>query len=220
MPSDHSSNPTSSPMRILFATRNKGKIRELRALSQGLPIIVIPAFEWPGFPEMEEVGHTFAQNATQKALDAARHTGLAALADDSGLLVNALNGEPGVRSARYSGPDANDKKNLDLLLERMQKVPWPDRKAQFRCVMAFTDPAAPTPNVVHLAEGVCKGYILESSKGKGGFGYDPVFFTPLFAKTFAELDLEIKNRISHRALAMAEMVKILQGYIPNHNAQP
>lgn len=197
---------------IVVATRNPGKIRELVALTDRLQLEVRPATDWPDFPDIPETGDTFAQNAALKARAAAEFTGWAALADDSGLEVDALDGEPGVRSARYSDPGANPERNTAKLLERMRTVPWSRRQAQFRCVMAFCDPVADPSCRIRIAEGTCRGYILEAPRGRNGFGYDPVFYTPLWAKTFAEVEVELKNRVSHRALALARMVDFLKQY--------
>lgn len=199
-----------APLQIVFATRNLGKVRELASLTAHLPLDIRPATDWPDFPDIPETGDTFAENAALKARAAAAFAGCAALADDSGLEVDALDGAPGVRSARYSDPGATPQRNTDLLLSRIRSVPWPERTARFRCVMAFFDPTGGGADPIQLTEGICRGYILEAPKGSGGFGYDPVFYTPRWAKTFAEIPLELKNTVSHRARAMARMADYLK----------
>ena len=201
---------TSEPTRMVFATHNQGKVKELIALTRHLTLDIVSASQWPGFPDIPETGDTFRENAFLKAVGAAKFTGCPALADDSGLVVDALGGDPGVRSARYSDPGATPERNTRLLLERMRSVPWPERTARFVCVIAFARPGQTEPGKVRFTEGSCEGYILETPKGGGGFGYDPVFYSPRFARTFAELGIEIKNRVSHRARAMAAMADLLE----------
>lgn len=209
---------------ILFATTNMGKVRELRDLLSCLNIRIISAADLSGFSPAEETGETFEANAVLKARSAALFSGMPALADDSGLEVDALGGRPGVQSARYSGPGADDFKNTALLLKNLAHVPPSKRTAGFRCVMAFFDPAptsgikniagkgcfAEHQNSLHVVSGECRGYILEKPRGRSGFGYDPVFYYPAYGKTFAELDAGVKNKISHRAYAVKKMVKYLE----------
>lgn len=197
--------------RLVFATRNKGKIAELSLLVAPLGLEVISAAEL-GAPDVEEDGDTFADNAAKKAREVATATSLPALADDSGLVVDALDGAPGVHSARFAGPDANDADNNRLLLRRLQDVPADKRGAHFVCAMAFADPAGALGDGVELAHGRCHGIILEAPRGSGGFGYDPLFFVDDQGHTFAELGAEVKNTISHRARAMGHMQTFLQRY--------
>ncbi len=196
-------------MKIVFATRNPGKLRELRQLlfHEGLEVVGLD--DLPGAPPIEENGATFAENAVAKALGTMRATGLPSLADDSGLEVDALQGAPGVRSARYAGPDASDADRVALLLQHLQGVPPEQRSARFRCAVAFADPR--DPDRVEVREGTCEGRILEAPRGQGGFGYDPVFYVEALGQTFAEAPAATKNRLSHRGQAMRQMAAYLSG---------
>ena len=190
-------------MTIVLATRNPGKISEINALLPG--VRVAPASSFPGCPEPEESGRTFEENALIKARTVARYTGRAALADDSGLEVDALDGAPGVRSARYAGEEATDRDNIDRLLGALAGIPGPARTARFRCVVAVALPDGRT----WTAEGVCEGRILLEPRGESGFGYDPLFIPAGHENTFAELDVKVKNRISHRAMALSRIAGAL-----------
>jgi XTP/dITP diphosphohydrolase len=187
---------------VILATRNRGKIAELSLLAAPLGLLVLGLPE--DCPEVEETGATFAENALLKARFAADRTGRVAIADDSGLEVDALDKAPGVRSARYSegprGPDT-DVRNWQKLLAALRGVPQDRRTARFRCAMA-----ACAPDGAHLAaEGVWEGFIAEEPSGDNGFGYDPVFFDPVLGRTAASLSREEKNRRSHRARALAAL---------------
>ncbi len=184
-------------MRLIVATRNRHKVAEIRAVLAIPGLELIAAADWPGLPEVEETGLTFADNAILKAVAAARATGLWALADDSGLEVEALQNAPGVRSARFAGEGADDAANNRKLLELMDGVG--DRRARFRCAIALADPSGAARTV----DGVCPGKLLTAARGAHGFGYDPLFVPDGGTLTFAELPAETKNRISHRALALA-----------------
>jgi XTP/dITP diphosphohydrolase len=193
-----------------MATRNAGKVRELRDLLQGLGIGLLSLNDFPDLPEIPEEGATFAENAETKAREVARLTHLPALADDSGLEVTALGGRPGVFSARYAqdrtGPKApTDPDNWRKLLDEMAKVPWEERGARFVCEIALALP----DGRVFTARGDCGGYIALKPKGNHGFGYDPVFWVPEYESTMAELGPAIKNRISHRARALAALREII-----------
>ncbi|RDV84747.1 XTP/dITP diphosphatase [Ammonifex thiophilus] len=192
--------------KIVLASRNEGKLRELKALLSPLGWEVVPLTSYPDLPEIEETGETFAANALAKARTVASLTGEVALADDSGLEVDYLGGAPGVRSARFAGRQGDDVANIALLLKLLEGVPWEKRKARFRCVIAVVTPEGRE----YLAEGTVEGYILEEPRGREGFGYDPVFFLPEYGRTFAELPLEVKNQISHRARALAKIKEILR----------
>jgi XTP/dITP diphosphohydrolase len=184
-------------IKLLVATNNPGKVREYEALLKGLPLtLTYPAQEGIDV-EVEETGSTFAENACLKAAAYARASGLLTLADDSGLEVDALEGAPGTRSARYAGQGASDEDRYRLLLSKLEEVPWERRTARFRCVIAV----ATLQGEVHTAEGTCEGVIAFEPKGEHGFGYDPVFYMLEHGQTMAELEPEIKNRISHRAQA-------------------
>ncbi|WP_027716976.1 XTP/dITP diphosphatase [Desulfovirgula thermocuniculi] len=192
-------------MKLVLATRNRGKIKELSALLAPLGYEVVSLEDFPGVPEVPEDGATFAENAVKKAVAVARHTGHLALADDSGLEVDYLGGAPGVLSARFAGEHGNDRANNEKLLALLAGVPPEKRTARFRCVVAVATPAGE----VWTAEGSCEGVIADTPRGEGGFGYDPLFYVPELGKTFAELDPEVKNRLSHRARALAGAREIL-----------
>lgn len=195
-------------MKLLFATRNRGKLRELGELLALPGVALVSLEDVPPFPETEETGSTFSENAVAKAREAARFTGLPSLADDSGLEVDALGGAPGVRSARFAGPGATDAQRNALLLEKLAGVETTRRTARFRCALAFVDPASPDAPLV--TEGVCEGRILDAPRGKGGFGYDPLFFVESLGQTFAEATAEQKHALSHRGRAMRAMGELLR----------
>ncbi|MBK8481960.1 MAG: XTP/dITP diphosphatase [Proteobacteria bacterium] len=197
-------------MRLVFATRNAGKLRELRELLVTLPAIEIFSLDdFPKAPEaLPETGETFAENAQQKAVAALHATGLAALADDSGLEVAALGGRPGIHSARYAGPAATDADRVAKLLRELADVPEAERVARFRCVIALVTPER--PDVAELREGCCEGTILRAPRGDQGFGYDPVFFVPALGRTFAEVSGAEKHRHSHRGHAMQAIAALLR----------
>ena len=193
-------------MRLLVATRNPGKLKEYEQLLASLPLTLTYLTPEGITDEVEETGETFADNAIHKAEEYARISGLLTLADDSGLEVDALDGEPGVHSARYAGPRATDEDRYQVLLERMRDVPWEERGARFRCVIAVAEPEGG----VWTTEGKCEGVIALAPKGEHGFGYDPVFHLPDQEKTMAQLAPEVKNRMSHRAKAAQEIRPILE----------
>lgn len=188
--------------RVVLASGNAGKLLELRQLLSGLDVQIVPQSElW--INGVEETGLSFVENAIIKARNAARGTGLPAIADDSGLEVDVLGGEPGIRSARYAGKGAGDAANLRLLLERVAATGVDRPAARFQCAMAFMRYAAdPMPAI---SQGTWEGWIVPEPRGDRGFGYDPVFFVPEYGCTSAELAPQIKNRISHRALAMRDL---------------
>ncbi len=191
-------------MTIVLATRNQGKIAEIKALLPGLGIQ--PAASYPGCPEPDETGRNFEENALIKARAVAQYTRRAALADDSGLEVDALDGAPGVRSARYAGAGATDRDNIQRLLDALDGIPDADRTARFRCAMAVAAPDGRTWTV----EGVCEGRIIRKPRGGAGFGYDPLFVPAGYKSTFGELERSVKNRISHRAMALDRIRDVLE----------
>jgi XTP/dITP diphosphohydrolase len=193
-------------MELMVATTNKGKLQEIGRLLADSGIVVKGLEEIAGLPEIVEDGDTFAANAQKKALTVARHSGCLTLADDSGLVVEALQGEPGVYSARYAGPKASDADNNRKLLASMSGLPRGQRQAAFHCAMALCTPSGDC----RLFEGRLQGLILEAPQGSGGFGYDPLFLVPEYGKALAELPLEIKNRISHRGEALRKTLAYLQ----------
>ncbi len=192
-------------LQLLIATANSGKLREIQALLEGLEIrLVIPA-DLGLIQDVEETGATYAENAAIKAIAFARSSGLVTLADDSGLEVEALGGLPGVRSARFAPqPGATDAIRRAYLLDQLKSLPQP-WKAHFHCTVAVASPSGE----VRFAEGRCFGEIIRDERGAHGFGYDPIFFIPEMGKTMAELTLEEKNRISHRAHAIKSAIPIL-----------
>jgi XTP/dITP diphosphohydrolase len=196
-------------VRLLVATTNPGKVVEFRHILAGCdPVrmeLVTPA-QVGVEVRVVEAGGTYEENARLKAIAHARASGMVALADDSGLEVDALGGEPGIRSARYAGEGASDVERVRFLLAKLLLTPPEKRTARFRCVIAIAVPGGP----VHVTEGSCEGMIAIAPRGGNGFGYDPVFYFPEFGKTMAELPLEIKNRVSHRARAAQKACPILQ----------
>ncbi len=191
---------------LLIATHNLGKVREYRKLLADLPFRVVYLDELGIDESVEETGETFAENAVAKATAYARMTGLLTWADDSGLVVDALGGAPGVRSARYAGPDASDEDRYRKLLRALDGVPWEKRTARFKSVVAIATPDGD----VWTTEGVCEGMIAFEPKGTHGFGYDPVFYLPELGRHMAELSAEEKNRISHRGKAAVKAREILE----------
>jgi XTP/dITP diphosphohydrolase len=200
-------------IKLLVATNNAHKRRELVALLAGLDIELKCPADLPRHAELVEDGATFAENAAKKALHYHRLTGWPALADDSGLEVAALGGVPGVYSARYAGPHASDAENRAKLLAALAGVPAGARGARFRCALAVADHGG----IVLTAEGTVAGEILEQERGEGGFGYDPLFFCPAADRTFAELDESEKNVLSHRARALEALVPALEHHLRTGN---
>ena len=194
-------------MKLAAATKNINKIKEIREKFTGLKeieILSLTDFENP--PDIIEDGTTFEENALKKAREIFEFTKLAVLADDSGLEIDALDGEPGIYSARYGGEYTNDEDKNRLILERMKNIPEDKRSARFVCVIAIILP----DKTEYAVKGVCEGIISYEMKGGNGFGYDPIFYLPQYRKTMAELSLSEKNRISHRALALEKAEDILR----------
>jgi XTP/dITP diphosphohydrolase len=187
-----------SDLPIVLATRNEGKISEFKILLKGFDVEIKSLKDFGPIPTVEEDGQTFEDNAVKKAQFTARVLGFPALADDSGLLVKALNGLPGVHSARYAGEDATDEENNLKLLKALESVE--NRDASFMCMLAIAVPSGPAL----VYEGTCDGVITESLTGNQGFGYDPLFLYQPRNKTFAQMSIEEKNQVSHRGKAMAE----------------
>ncbi|MEN8169885.1 MAG: XTP/dITP diphosphatase [Pseudomonadota bacterium] len=193
--------------KIVLASGNKGKVREFNQIFAGLDIEVVPQTEF-GVPEAEETGLTFVENAIIKARNAAAHTGLPAIADDSGLEVDALKGAPGIYSARYAGVGASDEENLQKLLQQMEGVPEAERTARFQCLLVFMEHENdPTPII---CQGTWEGRIIASPQGENGFGYDPVFFVPEHECSSAQLSAEVKNRLSHRGQALEKLLAAMR----------
>lgn len=187
------------PIILVIATRNKGKTLEIKELLKGFPVEIKNLDDFGPIPHLKEDGDTFDENAYKKASFAARILGLPALADDSGLTVEALDGAPGIHSARYAGENATDEQRYLQLLDEMEGKS--NRKAAFECVISIAVPTGPALTY----EARCEGLITLEPAGSNGFGYDPVFFYPPYNKTFAQITIEEKNRISHRGKALAEL---------------
>jgi len=192
---------------VVLASNNPGKLREFGAMFAPLDIELLPQADF-NIPPAEETGLTFIENALLKARNACRHSGLPAIADDSGIEVDALNGAPGIYSARYAGPDADDQANNAKLVQALAHIPPEERTARYRaCLVYMRHAEDPAPLI---AEGEWEGLIVSEPRGQAGFGYDPHFYIPELGKTGAELDPEEKNRISHRAKALAVLLEKLR----------
>ncbi len=196
-------------LRLVLATRNRHKVREITDLLGDLPVDLLSLDGFPDVTPVQETGATLEENAVLKATSIARATAFLSLADDSGLEVDALGGAPGVHSSRFAGEGASYEDNNRKLLSLMENLPPEKRKARFRCVAALAEPSG----VVKLFQGTCDGWIDREPRGSFGFGYDPVFVVPEWGQTLAELGPEVKNRISHRANAIANVKQYLQQII-------
>ena len=195
-----------SPARLVLATGNRGKIREIRDLLGDLDMEILTCDDLEGWPDLVEKGETFEENAASKAEELSRWAGMPALADDSGLEVEALGGEPGVRSARYAGTQGDDAANIARLLREMDGVPAERRGARFVCVLVL---ASPRGERVEIRE-TCEGSVTTAPRGELGFGYDPVFVPSGMDRTMAEMDLEEKNALSHRGKALRRLRAMLE----------
>ncbi|MGR9116171.1 MAG: RdgB/HAM1 family non-canonical purine NTP pyrophosphatase [Gammaproteobacteria bacterium] len=195
----------SSTQQIVLASGNPGKIREMQAILASHPIVPQSQFK---VQEADETGATFIENAIIKARNAALNCQMPAIADDSGLVVDALGGEPGVISARYAGPNASDLDNLEKLLEELKGVPMLQRTARFICVIVFLEHALDPCPVV--AQGIWEGRILEQAVGENGFGYDPVFWVPEYDCSSAQLPGDVKNALSHRGKALRTLMELMK----------
>jgi XTP/dITP diphosphohydrolase len=193
--------------RLLIATHNPGKLQELRALLRDLPIELCDLGSFSAIESIAETGATFIENASLKATGYARQAAVMALADDSGLEVEALDGAPGIFSARYAGQGASDSERVDKLLAQLSSIGAENLAARFVSVVAISDSSG---SILNVSEGVCKGTIAEAPRGANGFGYDPIFIPEGFDKTFAELTSALKNQISHRARAFKGSANFLR----------
>lgn len=193
--------------KIVFATSNNNKLREVQSILKDLPYRFVGLNEFPDIQKIEETGKTLLENSLIKARTVHEITGFPTLADDTGLEVNILNGAPGIKSARYAGENATYKDNLNKLLKDLEDVPHGERQAQFKTVISFV-----TDSQEHWVEGIVKGVILNEPRGENGFGYDPIFYLPELKKTFAELSMEKKNKISHRGLALEKFRILLRKF--------
>ncbi|WP_339162446.1 XTP/dITP diphosphatase [Siminovitchia sp. FSL W7-1587] len=191
---------------IIVATKNKGKAKEFEQLFSRYGIEVKTLLDFPDVPDVEETGETFAENAILKAETIAKLSGQYVVADDSGLMVDVLDGRPGVYSARYAGPGKDDNANIDKVLQELDGVKEKDRTSRFYCALALAGPELKTITV----NGTCEGIILQERRGTGGFGYDPIFYVPSEDCSMAELTPETKNNISHRAQAMKKLERYIK----------
>jgi XTP/dITP diphosphohydrolase len=202
---------------IVLASRNRKKTQEVAEILAPYGFQIISVTEFPTAPEVDEDGQTFAENAAKKAREIALHLKQWVIGEDSGLKVDALNGAPGIYSARFSGPNATDEANNAQLLHELRDVPDEKRGAGYVCSVALSDPLGH----IHVAcEGTCRGRILHHSNGQGGFGYDPFFLIPEYHRTFGQLSSTVKHRISHRAKAFAKFVPMLINISNHFGAQP
>jgi len=196
-------------MQLLVATRNRDKLKEISAILAELELDVISVADRKGLPEIVEDAPTVRDNAVKKAVETAKAAKMLTLADDTGLEVDALNGEPGVRSARYASEEASYHENNRKLLAALHGVSAEKRTARFRCVVAIAD----ENGLVDTVEGICNGVIVDQERGGGGFGYDPLFIPDGQVKSFGELSPDVKNRISHRAKALQKALAVLSRYV-------
>lgn len=190
---------------VIIATKNPGKAREFEHIFSSRGITVRTLLDYPEIPEVEETGTTFEENATLKAVAVSKALGQMVIGDDSGLIVDALEGRPGIYSARYAGEPKNDQNNTDKVLSELEGIPEEKRTARFYCALAVAVPGQETETV----SGTCEGQILEARRGTNGFGYDPVFYVPEKGLSMAELSSEEKNKISHRANALKKLDVVL-----------
>ncbi|MDW7681703.1 MAG: XTP/dITP diphosphatase [bacterium] len=197
-------------MKIVLATKNQDKVKEIKQLLKDIAVEVFTLDHFPEIDEIIEDGVTLEQNAIKKAKTVFHRTGLIAVADDTGLEVDALAGKPGVFSSRFAGEDATYEDNVRKLLQQMEGISQSKRGARFRCVISIVG-----PGIAQSVDGVCSGMITRQKRGVAGFGYDPVFWVAEYGQTFAEMPLELKNRISHRGLALQKAKKVLQQLAAN-----
>tara|TARA_B100000401_G_C52578322_1_gene611335 strand:- start:28 stop:651 length:624 start_codon:yes stop_codon:yes gene_type:complete len=198
-------------MKVVIATHNRDKMKEIQDALSILGWTVVSLYDFPEIAEIEENGKTLEENALIKAREVFNKTGLAVISDDTGLEVDALDGAPGVYSARYAGEDCSYSDNVDKLLRDMIKVPMPNRGAKFKTVMVFKD-----QNKELIVEGIVKGKITRESKGDDGFGYDPIFYISDYDKTFAEMAMSEKNKISHRGNAINYLINSIKENCPEY----
>lgn len=196
---------------IIIATKNKGKAKDFEQLLEPMGYKVLTLHDVAPHMDVEETGETFEANAILKAEAIAQELQATVIADDSGLEIDALDGEPGVYSARYSGDERNDESNIDKVLQKMVQVPDDEKTARFRCVLALASPGKETV----LFEGTCEGLIIDERKGDNGFGYDPIFYVPALDKTMAEMEPSEKASVSHRGNAIRELGKAMPGLSSN-----
>lgn len=198
-----------NPVRLLLATRNRKKLKELQDLLAGLPVQCCCLEDLPPVPDIEETGGTFEENAKIKALGYAKQTGLLTLGEDSGICCDALRGAPGIFSARFAGPGKNDDANNQKLLELLQDVPDDQRSAYYESAIALAEPG----KLMGVVRGQVHGRVTRELQGTGGFGYDPLFYYPSYQKTFGQIPSEMKHRVSHRGQALNKLRVFLEHYL-------
>jgi XTP/dITP diphosphohydrolase len=201
-------------LEVIVATKNRGKVREIRRALKGLGLKIYSLNDFSDIPEIEEDGKSFTENALKKARFHSKYFKKLAIADDSGLEVDRLKGLPGIYSARYSGEGASDRENSQKLLREMEGIPISKRGARFKCVIAMVSHDGKEV----VAEGSCRGRIGFREVGKKGFGYDPIFILPQYGKTMAQLTLEEKNKVSHRGKALRKLKKIIVRTLERYNS--
>ena len=201
-------------MKVVIATHNRDKMKEIQGVISDLGWEVISLYDFPKIEEIEENGKTLEENALIKAREVFKKTGIATISDDTGLEVEALEGAPGVYTARYAGEDCSYSDNVKKLLKDMNKIPMPNRGAKFKTVMVFKD-----KNKELIVEGIVKGKISRESKGDDGFGYDPIFYVTEYDKTFAEMTMSEKNKISHRGNAFNHLIDSIKKNCPEYTNQ-
>ena len=201
-------------MKVVIATHNRDKMKEIQGAISDLGWEVISLYDFPKIEEIEENGKTLEENALIKAREVFKKTGIATISDDTGLEVEALDGAPGVYTARYAGEDCSYSDNVKKLLKDMNKIPMPNRGAKFKTVMVFKD-----ENKELIVEGIVKGKISRESKGDDGFGYDPIFYVTEYDKTFAEMTMSEKNKISHRGNAINHLIDSIKENCPEYTNQ-
>ncbi len=198
-------------MKLVLATTSKDKISEIKKALSGLHLHFLALSDFPHIKPAKENGKTFQENAAIKARHAAKHTGFASLADDSGICVEALRGAPGIHSSRWAGKHATDTDRNNKLLKKLKNVPWEKRKAYYECAIALAIPyAKKKKEKIFIVDAKCRGVIQHKPEGKFGFGYDPLFYVPLYKCTMAQLPLKTKNQISHRGKALKKVKQILR----------
>ncbi|OIU70762.1 XTP/dITP diphosphatase [Rossellomorea aquimaris] len=195
--------------KVIIATRNQGKAKEFQNMFAPHGYEVQTLLDMPHIEDVEETGTTFEENAILKAETVAKELGVLVIADDSGLAIDALEGRPGVYSARYAGEEKNDEANMDKVLAELKDVPGGERNARFHCVLAIAGPHMETRTV----NGTCEGQILQERRGSNGFGYDPIFFVPSLGRSMAELTQEEKSRISHRGNALEKLRTMIKDFV-------
>lgn len=194
---------------LVLATHNEGKAKEIKNVLHDLPFKIVTLNQFENVPEVEEDGATFKENALKKARTISNFTQEISLADDSGLVIDSLDGLPGVKSARFAGEDASDSDNNLLLMEKLEGIPEYERKARFVCVLALAYPEGGED----IIEETCEGIILTQQRGSSGFGYDPLFYHEPTGLTFAQMDPELKNRVSHRGKALQQLRPLMEKLI-------